>query len=445
MKAIFAAIKRSPRLSALVAVMAGAIIVPATLFAWGPDRPTFTIENAANYVTFNSITNNPAYGDERDFVHIKEASQPNSAYTNQVNLEPNKEYDVYVYYHNNAKSSLNASGTGVAKDVKLRMDMPADVKAGTNAAISGYISASNANPGTVYDEAWGKATSDLSLRYVPDSATINNFGATNGQKLPSSLMTTGAALGYDTLNGTVPGCNEYSGYVKFKITTVQPNFEVTKQVSLAGKGNYVESVNVKSGDKVDYRIKYKNTGSVVQNNVNITDTLPAGVTYVPGTTYVSNAVTNNQWDKVDSDEVTKGGINTGSYAPGGAVYVKFTAVVNSDACGDTKITNRANANTENGSKSDTADVVVNKTCAPGEINVCELATKKIVTIKESDFDSSKYSKNFADCQSTPVTPVTELPQTGIDTGVATMAGIGALTAAAAYAVRSPRLRSLLRG
>lgn len=445
MKAIFAAIKRSPKLSALVAVAAAAIVVPASLMAWGPDRPTFTIEQPANYVTFNSITNNPAYGDERDFVHIKEASQPNSAYTNQLNFEPNKEYDVYVYYHNNAKSSLNASGAGVAKDAKLRMDMPADVKKGDNAPIAGYISASNANPTTVYDEAWGKATADLSLRYVPDSATIYNFGNANGAKLPSSLMTTGTPLGYDALNGILPGCNEFSGYVKFKIKTVQPNFEVSKDVSIAGKNTYSESVSVKSGEKVDYRIKYKNTGSVIQNNVNITDTLPAGVSYVHGTTFVSNGTTNNQWSKVNSDEVVKGGINTGSYAPGGAVYVKFTAIVNSDVCGDKTIVNRANANTENGSKSDTANVVVNKPCAPGEINVCELATKRIITIKESDFNPSKYSKNLADCQVTPPTTVTELPQTGIDTGVVAFAGIGALTAAAAYAVRSPRFRDLLRG
>ena len=442
MKKFFAALKRSPKLATLTGALVAAIVVPAGLMAWGPDRPTFTIQQPADYVVFNSITNNPAYGDERDFVHIKEASQPNSSYTNQINFEPNKEYDVYVYYHNNAKTSLNASGVGVAKDVKLRMDMPADVKKGENAPIAGYISASNANPGTVYDEAWGKATSDLSLRYVPDSATIYNFGATNGQKLPSSLMTTGTPLGFDSLNGVLPGCNEFSGYVKFKIKTVQPNFEVSKDVSIAGKNTYSESVSVKSGEKVDYRIKYKNTGSVIQNNVNITDTLPAGATYVPGTTYVSNGTTNNQWSKVNSDEVVKGGINTGSYAPGGAVYVKFTAIVNSDICGDKTLVNRANANTENGSKSDTANVVVTKDCAPGKINVCDLRTRQIVTINESDFDSSKYSKNLADCQSTPVT---ELPQTGIDLGAITFAGIGLFTAAAAYAVRSDYVRNLLRG
>ena len=69
MSTLTSLIRRAPkRLFAAVAVIAAAIIVPAAVLAWGPDRPTFTIEQPANYVTFNSITNNPVHGDERNFV-----------------------------------------------------------------------------------------------------------------------------------------------------------------------------------------------------------------------------------------------------------------------------------------------------------------------------------------------------------------------------------------
>ncbi len=441
MKAIFAAIKRSPKLTALIAVMAGAIIVPATLFAWGPDRPTYTWDAPADHVTFNSITNNPVYGDERNFVRIKEASQPNSAYADDIQMQPGKTYDLYVYYHNNAKTSLNASGVGVAQNAKLRMEMPTVAKAGQATPINGYISASNATPNTVWDSARVTSNADVALRYVPNSATINNFGAINGQKLPDNIWTTGTPLGYDSLNGVLPGCNDFSGYVKLQIVADYADFDIQKTVSKSGQAQYSESVTVNAGDTVDYKIAYKNLGSMQQNNVVIKDTLPAGVTYVPGSTYLSNSTTNSKYVKVDSDEITKGGINIGDYAPnGGNAFVKFTAKVDG-ACGTSTLVNTASANTDNGAKEDTANVVVNKQCAPGEINVCDLATKQIVTIKESDFDSSKYSKNLADCQSVP----TELPQTGIDTGVAALAGIGSLTAAAAYAVRSSRIRNLLRG
>lgn len=442
MKAIFDAIKRSPKMAALVAVMAGAIIVPASLMAWGPDRPTYTWNNPANHVTFNSMTDNPFYGDERNFVRIKEATAPDSTYSDNTSVQPGKEYMVYVYYHNNAKTSLNASGAGVAQNTKLRMEMPSVLKAGVDADMNGYISASNATPGTVYDDSTMKSATDVALRMVSGSAKIFNLGATNGATLPDSILTTGTPLGFDSLNGVLPGCNEFAGYVTFKIKADYVDFSVDKTVSKAGANQYGESVSVNAGEKVDFKINYVNKGSMQQDNVILKDTLPAGLTYVPGTTHISNENTGNKWSLSNSNEIVNGGLNLGSYATGGGVYVKFTAIADG-ICGTTTLTNKASANTANGSKTDTANVVVNKPCAPGEINVCELATKRIVTIKESDFNPSKYSKNLADCQSTP--PVTELPQTGIDTGVVAFAGIGALTAAAAYAVRSPRFRNLLRG
>ncbi len=444
MKAIFTALKRSPKLTALTAVLAAAIVIPAGLLAWGPtDRELFTRDNPADYVTFNSITDNLSYGNETNFVRIKEVSQPNSAYTDEIQVQPGKEYELYVFYHNNAKRSLNASGQGVAIDTKLRMEMPAVIKAGQTAAINGYVSASNATPQTVWDSARASSNADVALRYIPNSASIHNDGATNGHALPENIWTTGTPLGFNQLDGVLPGCNEYSGYVKLRIVADYADFSVQKTVSKSGQNQYSESVSAKPGDKVDYKIAYENLGSMQQNNVVIKDTLPAGVTYIPGTTHLSNSVTGNKWQKVDSNEIANGGINIGDYAPnGGNAFVKFTAKIEDVPCGTNTLVNKASANTDNGAKSDTADVVVTKECAPGEISVCDLTTRQIITIQEKDFDSNKHSKNLLDCAGVPVY---ELPQTGISSSALTLAGIGLLTAAIVYAVRSPRVRNLLRG
>ena len=74
MKKILAAIKRAPKRAGAISIVAAAVIVPAALFAWGPDRPTYTFENPAPHVTFNSMTNNQMHGDERNFVQIKETN-----------------------------------------------------------------------------------------------------------------------------------------------------------------------------------------------------------------------------------------------------------------------------------------------------------------------------------------------------------------------------------
>ena len=86
---------------AVAAVVATALVPSASTWAWGPERTTFTMEHPANYVTFNSITNNNRLGDERNFVRVGEANSTDP-YTDEVKVVPGKTYEVYIYYHNNA-------------------------------------------------------------------------------------------------------------------------------------------------------------------------------------------------------------------------------------------------------------------------------------------------------------------------------------------------------
>jgi len=452
MSKLLALLRNAPkRTAAAVAAIAVAIIAPLAVNAWGPDRPTFSYESPAPYVTFNSMDNAPNYGDERNFVRIKDAGAANNAYTDKINLQTGKEYTVMVYFHNNASTSLNSEANdymGIALNTKMRVQMPATVKAGEDARITGFVSADNANPGTVWDEAYATASNNVALRYVPDSATITSNGAVNGQKMPETLFTTGANLGYDALDGKVPGCNQYAGYVTYNIKVDQPNFEMKKQVAKKGTADWKESIDAKAGEEVDYRIEYKNSGTTVQNNVVIKDVLPQGVTYVDGSTSISNASSDFKWRASTNNEVTKGGLNIGNYAAGGGAFVKFTAKMPSNdslkACGTNTLVNKATVETDNGNKGDTANVVVNKECAPDKMTVCEIATKKTVTINKSDFNESKYTTDFSKCEETPVTPVTppELPTTGAGENIAAVVGLGAIIAGISYYVASRRALNL---
>ena len=92
---------------AVVSIGAALGVAPAdanaATTAWGPERPTFTWEEPADYVTFNSITNNPKIGDERNFVRIRKAGTEDN-FLDNVNLEVGAEYEVEIWFHNNAKS-----------------------------------------------------------------------------------------------------------------------------------------------------------------------------------------------------------------------------------------------------------------------------------------------------------------------------------------------------
>lgn len=107
------------------------------------------------------------------------------------------------------------------------------------------------------------------------------------------------------------------------------------------------------------------------------------------------------------DGVTTGGVNAGNL-PGSTVrYVQFEAKVDCPEPPKTikvcelatkkVITIREDEfdSSKHSRNLDDCKEVVKK------ITVCELATKKIVTIREADFDASKHSKNLADCASKP--------------------------------------------
>ena len=119
------------RMSAILLSIATIIaaMLPIQVFAWGPERPTYTMANPADHVTFNSITDNNVLGDERNFVRVAEAGA-SGTFKDEIEIKPGKEYEVYIGYHNNASASLNTTaqgGVGIALDTKLSTQFPAKV------------------------------------------------------------------------------------------------------------------------------------------------------------------------------------------------------------------------------------------------------------------------------------------------------------------------------
>ncbi len=477
-------IRRAPkRFGAIVAVIAAAIVIPTAVFAWGPTRTTFTIEKPATYVTFNSITNNPNIGDERNFVGIREVGSSNVWYDNMT-VKENKEYLVRMYVHNNAAANLNL----VAENVTAKFNLPTTTA--KSIQVNGFLSSSNAKPAEVYDHATFNSDKNFNLSYVKNSLKYENnvFGAA-GVALPESIFTSaGAKLGYDKLDGKIPGCFQYAGYVTFKVKPqIQQttDFNLTKMVSKKGANNWVESYKAQPGEEVDFLLSYQNVGQAQQDNVTFRDELPTGLSYVKNSTTWNNASKRNVKPTNDLALTNGTGINVGSYASKANAWVVFSAKVANKKdlkCGKVTLTNTGRVTTGGYKKEDTAKVTVETECppapkkiqvceldtykiitinendfdakkhsknlddckvAPKKINVCELETKSIITIDEADFDASKHSKNLDDCAVVPEVPETpeELPQTGMG-DIAAIVGLGALIASSAYYVASRRALGL---
>ncbi len=354
------------------------VLAPVMTYAGGPERDKFTMEKPADHVTFNSITDNPVLGDERNFVRVAEVGA-NGTFSDEIKIVPGKEYEVYIGYHNNASSNLNTAefgGKGIALDVRISSQFPGTVSASKKGKVSANIYSSNATPKEVWDEAYFTTDSkeDVVLRYVDNSATIYNGGKINGTKLSGEYLFSedGIYIGYNSLSGKLPGCAEYSGHIIYHVRAEQMSAKVSKSASLDGV-NFFKVVNPKPGDTITYKVEFENTGSVDLSKVTFRDRLPEGVTLVPGTTLLVNNANPNGVTMADT--IGQEGFNTGLYGAGAKATLTYKVKVNEDAvangvCGTNSFVNTIfvdhSDGTSGGELTDSSTLEIERVCTEGE-------------------------------------------------------------------------------
>ena len=228
-KKIFTHTQNSKMVGATTKIFAATLLLASSFVgsasAWGPERTIYTNETPADYATFNSINNNAAVGDERNFVRVGEVGS-SAPYTDEIEIVPGKEYEVYIYYHNNAGTDTNSTGYGMATNTRVSSGYPTTLNSGDRGMVSGIITWSYVNPaddsvneGKVWDEAYLTTKTDgVTLKFKASSAVIHNSGAANGSILPTALFSEeGTPIGFNKLEGTVPGCAEYSGHITYTL------------------------------------------------------------------------------------------------------------------------------------------------------------------------------------------------------------------------------------
>ena len=352
-------VKKLTKLS-LVAFAASLSFV-AGANAWGPERQTFTMESPASYPIFNSVTNNPTIGDERDFVRVGQINADVTTMSNEVEIIPGKQYLVYIYFHNDASSTYNSSAynnVGVAFKTKMSASFPTVVTPAEKGKVSAIITSENSKPLSVWDEAYFTTkTEKVLLSYVAGSAKIYNDWAANGSIMPSDLFTEGGTpIGLNALNGVIPGCEEYHGVVSYVVEAKELSGSIEKSVDKAA---------INPGDEVEFTLTIKNTGDVALTNATIKDSLPEGLTLIPGSTYLT--ANNSGVEDLLSDNITTTGYNLGRIGTGNTIYIKYRAKAGDDFdCAGKKLKNVAaliyDSETASGdSKTASAEVVVKKT------------------------------------------------------------------------------------
>ena len=361
---------------AFAMLLAGA----TSVFAFGPERNTYTLEKPADHITFNSITNNnQEIGDERYFLSASPVNNNQAnTWSDQTVVEDGKEYKIRMYVHNNAASNLKLT----AHDVKAFVILPTSTA--KEITVSGKISASNATPTTVWDETkfTAKNGANFNLAYVDGSAKYYNtkdgklrsFNLDGLNDANDFLTDKGVLLGYDQMDGKIPGCNQYSGYLTFKVkaqVATSPKLLVQKEVKLLGENTWHETVKAKAGDTVRFRIHVKNENNFTVKNLLVRDLLPAGLDFVKGSATIVNTA-HPKGVAISDNLVGKDGVNLGDYAAGAGAYLYFNAKVSDslkDNCQNAVLRNIAKTtatqheNNDLGSHEDDAKVLVDgKVC-----------------------------------------------------------------------------------
>ena len=361
-------------------------------------RPTYSLQQVSegvlgNTITFNSIKvadsdyewhkvatgNDIARGtirNETNFVGAREDTGINAGSSNvwegtEIAAEDGKTYIVRLYAHNNNPNGFNA----VAENTKVRFFIP--YESASTQKVRGWLQSSNATPNQYLDSVVFKSTdgTPFHLEYVSGSALLENGGFAKGAgvQLPDSITNQGnptnqvedewTLIGYEALDGKVPGCYEYTNYVTIEVKVVYDyEFTVETKVRLADNEDktWKETVEAKIGDKVEFQFQYRNTGSQNQKNVVVRDVLPSNLRYVKGTAKLYNGNHPNGM-AIDNDEVIfdKGG-RIGSYDPNANAFIRITAEVVDDnlAYGSNALYNWGQAGVGNTVNQDYATVVV---------------------------------------------------------------------------------------
>ncbi|MBI2945596.1 MAG: DUF11 domain-containing protein, partial [Candidatus Wallbacteria bacterium] len=241
------------------------------------------------------------------------------------------------------------------------------------AAKSGTAGGTVAYPATVTNNGNGSDTFALSTSNLPTGSTAKIFRDTdNDGELDANeteeVTSTGSVAAAGTykviVQVTIPGDAEPSstGGVKLTATSgadsTKSDFGTYTTTVLSASVVLTKSVtpaNPRAGDTVTYTIQYQNPGSATAFDAVLTDAIPAGMTYKPGsirtgaTTAAAAALTDGNTD-ADGDfgQTTAGTVtvNLGDVLASAAGVVIFEATVGSKAEADDQITNVARAGFE---------------------------------------------------------------------------------------------------
>lgn len=359
------------------------ISIPAYAVSTFYDRNIYSLKEIndgalGDAITFNSIIVNESTDsewigegtlqNETNFVGARVDDDNHGKYNKwegtEIEAVDGETYIVRLYVHNNSPLGEDAT----AEDVKVRFYIPSI--SGNEVEVQGWLTSSNATPNQYADTVVFQSEdgTPFHLEYVEGSALLENGGFASGAgvQLSDSVVYTDAAganganfadawtlIGYNGLDGKVPGCYAYTNYVSIEVKAVYDQgdreFTVEKKARVVGAEDqsWQYEVDAEIGDEVEFRIEYKNISGGLHSDVAVRDLMPENLEYVEGSTRLWMSATGfKDGPYLNTDDLIANGLNIGAFTDGSNAIIRFKATVvdNSLAYGSNNLVNWVQVN-----------------------------------------------------------------------------------------------------
>lgn len=169
------------------------------------------------YVTFNAFVDVPNVGDESSFINGMIDGAPDGFYSPMRGLLDGNSLLFRMIVHNGADPSLNDSGTGIARGVRVRAGLP--IACASHQTVSGAIEAENADPRRIASQMELTANESFWLEYESGSARLS--GNRIDVPLSDDLIGVGVPIGdTEPMSGEVRACFNNVVLVLFRARVV---------------------------------------------------------------------------------------------------------------------------------------------------------------------------------------------------------------------------------
>ncbi|WP_026530180.1 hypothetical protein [Haematomicrobium sanguinis] len=251
--------------------------------------------------------------------------------TPHVVVEPGRIYRGMIWVSNDADPTYTDA---IATNVRVRVK--GEGRFTGSARLTAEIRADNTEHTLIWDSsviALPSPDPSVALRIVPNSATLwSSRGAQRQAPLDAHALfkAEGASIGIDgKTDGLLPPEQDSLTFVTFDFVLDKPDFTLALEARPYMPGEdvqepYRERMELEPGDVIELRVRYKNTGSVQQDNVRLELLrLPKAFHYYGNTIEICNSKTGGAWKTFTPDSDRFGYYSLGSYAPGGECLVRF--------------------------------------------------------------------------------------------------------------------------